>query len=304
MSNLRHLLTVNDLSKEELLILIEHSLEYKRRRAQDFTYKAKGKVLGLLFDKPSTRTRISFEVAMMRLGGGVTFMSANNLQLSRGEPLSDTSIVLSRYLNCLVVRTYSQGIVEEIARHASIPVINGLTDQHHPCQAISDIVTVAENFGNDLSRLKIAWIGDGNNVCNSWIQVAAKLGLYMHIAVPKGYEPREDLIEDAKSKGAKIILCHDPHEAAKNAHVINTDVWLSMGEENNNQKREAFLHFQVNNMLLALADRDCIVLHCLPAHRGEEITDEVMNSKNSRIWDQAENKLYTHMAILEWIMGL
>jgi ornithine carbamoyltransferase len=302
---IRHLLSLDDLTTEEITLLIKAAINYKNKMGKDISYKAQGKILGMIFEKPSTRTRISFESAMIKLGGGVCFMTSQSLQLSRGEPICDTARVLSGYLDCLVIRTYAQSIVEEMAKRSSIPIINGLTDLYHPCQAISDVMTVVENFGDDLSKIKIAWIGDGNNVCNSWIQIASKLGFELHIATPCGYEPRHDILENAmKEAKAPIIVCNDPLLAAQGASVINTDVWLSMGEENKEEKKEAFKHFQVNNMLVALAKNDCIVLHCLPAHRGEEITDDVIEGENSRIWEQAENKMYTHMAIIEWLMGL
>ena len=305
----RHYLTVSDLGKDQLLHIIRRAMELKRRRKEGIPYRpAVGKVLGLLFEKPSTRTRISFEAAMFQLGGNVSFMPSRDLQLRRGEPLKDTARVLARYLDCLVVRTFGQEIVDELAKWSAIPVINGLTDQHHPCQILSDIMTVMEFKGEGLSDLKIAWVGDGNNMAHSWIQAAARLGFTLVIACPEEFQPDKEILAQAREEASfSIEVVHDPKEAVKNADVINTDVWASMGQDNEEEKgkrRQIFRPFQVNSELLALAPGDAIVLHCLPAHRGEEITEEVLEGKQSVVWDQAENKMHLHKAILEWAMNL
>ena len=303
----RHYLTVSDLEKEQLLGIISRAMELKKRRKQGVPCRpAPGKVLGMLFEKPSTRTRISFEAAMFQLGGSVSFMPSRDLQLKRGEPLKDTARVLARYLDCLVVRTFGQEIVEELARWSEIPIINGLTDQHHPCQILSDIMTVMEYRGPDLSRLRIAWVGDGNNMAQSWIQAASRLGFTMVLACPVDYLPDKDILEAARAEASlPIEVVNDPAEAVKGADVINTDVWASMGqEEEADRRRKIFLPFQVNRDLVALAKEDAIVLHCLPAHRDEEITEDVLEGKQSVVWDQAENKMHLHKAVLEWAMRL
>ena len=238
---------------------------------------------------------------MIKLGGATIFLSARDLQLSRGEPIKDTARVLSRYVDVVVLRTFSQETIEEFAKYSSVPVINGLSDRFHPCQVLSDIMTVIEK-GKELKR--VVWIGDGNNVAQSWIEASALLGFELVIACPPGFEPEEQLLEEAKNKfGAKIKILHDPEEAVKNAEIINTDVWISMGQEEETAKRrEVFKKFQLNHDLLKLASSSAIVLHCLPAHRGEEITEEVLEGKHSVVWDQAENKMWLHMALLDFLL--
>jgi ornithine carbamoyltransferase len=303
----RHFLTISDLASDEILFLINRALKLKERYKYNLPYRpAIGKVLGLLFEKPSTRTRVSFEAAMLQLGGNVTFLSSRDLQLSRGEPLKDTARVLSRYLNCLVVRTFGQEIVDELARWSDVPVVNGLTDQYHPCQVLSDIMTVMEHKNENIRALKIAWVGDGNNVAHSWIQGASRLGFALALACPEGYEPNKEILNTAQAKSAApITLTTDPKEAIKGADVINADVWASMGQEQEaSKRREIFAPFQINEALLAKAKKDAIVLHCLPAHREEEISEEVLEGPHSVVWDQAENKMYLHKAVLEWAMEL
>ena len=303
----RHLLRVLDLGAETARALIERALMIKRQnQARIFAFPGTGKIVGLLFEKPSTRTRVSFEAAALRLGGETVFMSARELQLARGEPLKDTARVLSRYLDLLVVRTFGQEVVEELAEWSSIPVINGLTDQHHPCQALSDFMTVMEAKGRDLSGLKAAWVGDGNNVAHSWIEAAALLGLELVLACPEGYEPERRILEEAERVAARpITLVRDPREAVRGAHVVSTDVWTSMGKEGESEeRRRVFEPYQVNEALLEEADPEAVVLHCLPAHRGEEITEEVLEGPRSLVWDQAENKMHLHAAVLEWAMEL
>ncbi len=302
----KHFRQVFDLETSEIEALLARSAVLKQHAKDGFPYRpALGKSLGLLFEKPSTRTRISFEAAMFQLGGNVTFMSSRDLQLKRGEPLKDTARVLARYLDCLVVRTFSQSVVDELAEWSGIPVINGLSDTHHPCQALSDIMTVIEKKG-DLKALKIAWVGDGNNVAHSWIQAASRLGFSLTLACPEGYFPDENLLKEAKSVArSPIELTTDPAEAVSGADVINTDVWTSMGQEDEASGRRAvFEPYQVNAELIKKAKPDAVVLHCLPAHRGEEITEEVLEGPQSVVWDQAENKMHLHKALLEHLMGL
>ncbi|AEH23710.1 Ornithine carbamoyltransferase [Thermodesulfobacterium geofontis OPF15] len=297
----RHFIRIWDLKKEEALGLINRALELKRNK--NWERKFIGKILGLIFEKPSTRTRISFESAMIKWGGSSIFLSSKDLQLSRGEPIKDTARVISRYIDILVLRTYKQETIEEFAKYSSIPVINGLSDRFHPCQVLSDIMTVIEK-GKDLYKDKIVWIGDGNNVAQSWIEASALLGFKLVLACPKGFEPEEELLKEAKEiYKAQIEIVNNPEEAIKGAEVINTDVWTSMGQEEESEKRRfAFKNFQVNNELLKLADPSAIVLHCLPAHRDEEITEEVLEGHQSVVWDQAENKMWLHMALIEFLL--
>lgn len=291
----KDLLTVRDLSKEEILAFIDRGLELKsegRNTARPLT----GYTLGMIFDKASTRTRVSFEAAMFRLGGQTLFLSRTDTQLSRDETVADTARVLSRYLDILAIRTYSQELIEEMAKYADIPIINALTDLYHPCQVLSDLMTVKEKRGS-LDDLKAAWIGDGNNVAHSWINAARAVGFELILACPEGYHPMPEVLEGA---GDNIHVVGDPKEAVRDAHVINTDVWASMGQEGEKEQRLAhFNGFQVNQSLVQMGAPDVMVMHCLPAHRGEEITAEVLDGPNSIVFDQAENKLHLHQALLE-----
>jgi ornithine carbamoyltransferase len=296
-----HLLRLSDFSKDELFAYIDRAIVLKQEAAAGIRHtQLAGKTIALIFEKASTRTRVSFEGAMYGLGGQVIFLSAKETQLARSEPLKDTALVMSRYVDGLVVRTYGQEVVTELARYSTIPVINALTDLFHPCQVLSDVMTVIEKKGQ-LENLKVAWVGDGNNMANSWIQAAARLGFQLVLACPQGYDPQEDLIIEAQQEsGARISVVRDPVEAAKDADVINTDVWASMGQESEQQERlNVFQGFQVDKQLLSHAKPDCIVLHCLPAHRGEEISEEVLEGDQCVAFDQAENKLHIHKAILE-----
>jgi len=295
----KHLLTLRDLTKEEITALIQRAMEIKSKGAK-VSDKLKGKVLGLIFDKPSTRTRVSFEVAMFRLGGATLYLGRADTQMSRNEPTKDTARVLSRYLDALAVRTFEQDLVEEMARWSKIPVINALTDRYHPCQVLSDLMTVVEKK-RGLDGLKIAWIGDGNNVARSWINAAAILGFELVLACPPGYHPGDELLNRA---GGKVKIVEDPRDAAQGAHVINTDVWASMGqEEEYKDRRKAFQPYQVDQALVDLADPEVLVMHCLPAHRGEEITEEVLEGPRSIVFDQAENKVHLHQALLEMLLA-
>jgi len=309
----RDLISILDLSWDEIVEIFLSARELKERGIVRETLK--GKVLGMVFQKPSTRTRVSFEVAMYQLGGHALFLSAQDLQLSRGEPIRDTAKVLSRYLDGIVVRAYHHKDVVELAKESTIPVINGLSDLLHPCQVLTDLFTVGEKKGilssssiRGLSRIEVAFIGDGNNVANSWINGVARLGMKLVISTPSGYEPDRNIFREglklAKHTGAEIRLTHKPEEAVKSADVIYTDVWVSMGMERERKKRlRAFKHYQVNRQLIAKAKKDVLIMHCLPAHRGEEITDEVLDSPNSIVFDQAENRLHVQKAILEFLMG-
>lgn len=301
----RDFLTLWDVSAEEIFSLIDHGVRLKQDWAAGRLKPIlQQKTLGLLFTKPSTRTRVSFEAAMHRLGGACTFLSVQDTQLSRAEPLSDTARVLSRYLDALVVRTYDHNDVVTLARYASIPVINGLTDLYHPCQVLSDLMTVVEKKKR-LDDQVVAWIGDGNNMAHSWINASARMGFRLNISCPEGYWPSARILERARREGiADIGLYEDPAEAVRDATVINTDVWASMGQEQEAEKRRcAFRAFQVNAALLAKAPKDAIVMHCLPAHRGEEITDEVLEGPQSVVFDQAENRLHAQAALLQWLLA-
>jgi ornithine carbamoyltransferase len=307
-SSTRHLLSVFDLPIEQISRLISRAGELKREPVNDpGAPSLRGKTLGLIFQKSSTRTRISFEVAMTQLGGHSLFLSADELQLGRGEPIADTARVLSGYLHGLIIRTFEHATLESWAAYSTIPVINGLTDLHHPCQALSDLLTITERFGA-LRGLKLAYIGDGNNVAHSLIEAAARTGLSIALACPKGYQPDPAILtharREARATGAEITLSTEPVVAAAGSHILYTDVWTSMGQEREAaRRRKAFRGFQVTRSLLGRAHPDAIVLHCLPAHRGEEITDEVMDSPQSAIFQQAENRLHMQKAILEWLLG-
>ena len=300
----KDILTILDLDRQDILELFNRAFELKRRSRQGiFDQPLRGRSLGLIFEKPSTRTRLSFETAVIQLGGTPIFISAKDTQLSRNEPVKDMARVLSRYVDALAVRTFSQQIVEEFAQYADIPVINALTDKYHPCQVLSDLLTVLE-YKHRLDGLKVAWVGDGNNVAHSWINASAVLGFELSLACPEGYFPDPAVVRKAMDKGCgKIQITSDPKEAVRNAAVIYTDVWASMGQESEQQARlKIFEPFQVNEALIQNASGDVIVMHCLPAHRGEEITEAVLEGSHSVVWDQSENKLHMHKAILETLI--
>jgi ornithine carbamoyltransferase len=301
----RDLLTIKDLKASEIKHLIKRAFVYKDLKSRDRAYRPlKGKILALLFEKPSTRTRVSFEAGMYQLGGNVVCMNVGDTQLARGEALSDTSRVLSSYVDGIVVRCSTHAHAEELARHATVPVINGLTDLHHPCQVLSDLMTIVENK-NGLDGLKVAWVGDGNNMAHSWINAASRMGFDLYLACPKKYEPRTDILREARrvAKG-EIRLTHDPIEAVRGADVLCTDVWISMGQEDEEKnRRRDFKGYQANKKLLSYAKDDVIVMHCLPAHRGEEITDDIIEGEHSVVFSQAENRLYLQKALLEMFLG-
>ena len=290
----------------ERLLAVAGDLKNKQRRGTPHPL-LKGKTLGLLFQKPSTRTRVSFEAGMHQLGGHALVLPMADIQLSRGESVADTARVLSRYLDAIVLRTYDHATVEEWAREATMPVINGLTDLSHPCQALSDLLTIKEKKGR-LKGIKIAYVGDGNNVANSLIEAAAKMGMTIALGCPSGYQPDQHVVDlarlEAAKTGAVIELGQDPHVAVKEADVVYADVWISMGREREQARRlRVFAPYQVNSRLVARAKPDAIVMHCLPAHRGEEITADVLDGPQSVVIDQAENRLHMQKAILTQLLG-
>jgi ornithine carbamoyltransferase len=294
-------LTLMDLSSEELKALLERAAELKSGRDSS-ACPLIGKSIGLLFDKTSTRTRISFQTGIYQLGAQAIYINTKDMQLGRGETIEDTARVLARYLHGIVIRTYAHSTIEKLAENADIPVINGLTDVHHPCQALADMLTVKEKKGR-LKDICMAYIGDGNNVANSLIEAAQLTGIDLVIACPQGYEPDMKIYEKALSAGAKVKVITSPEEAARDADVLYTDTWISMGQEREVERRKkTFKEYQINSYLLSLAKPDAIVMHCLPAHRGEEITDEVIDSPQSVVIDQAENRLHTQKALLEMLI--
>jgi ornithine carbamoyltransferase len=300
----KDLLSEYDLDRADYEYIIEkaHRLKRLHREGRDHA-SLKGKTLGMIFDKSSTRTRISFEVGMYQLGGIALFLSNRDTQLGRGEIIADSARIMSRYLNGIMIRTFSQDSVEEFARYATIPVINGLTDLLHPCQLLSDLFTITEKRGG-YEGLKIAYVGDGNNMANSWINAAAKLPFYLDLACPEGYDPDSAILKRGMAEApAGVVLRRDPVEAVRDADVIYTDVWVSMGQEVEREERmKRFGGYQVNQALLNHSKKDAIVMHCLPAHRGEEITAEVIDGPHSVVIDEAENRLHVQKAIMEILM--
>ena len=293
-------LAIPDFTREQL-----DGLFVLAERMRAGTYDKKplaGKTLAMIFMKASTRTRVSFEAGTFHLGGHALFLSPRDVQLGRGEPIADTARVLSRYVDGIMIRTFAHQDVEELAKYADVPVINGLTDLLHPCQVLADLLTVRSEFGT-IADKKYAWIGDGNNMANSWINAAYRFGFDLGIACPEGYEPADHLLARAQ-KVAKVRVVRDPMEAARGAHVVNTDVWASMGQEQEQKDRErAFAGFTVSPKLMKEADAKAIFLHCLPAHRGEEVSAEVIDGAQSRVWDEAENRLHVQKAIMAALMG-
>lgn len=298
-------LKLSDYQTSEILYLLESAKELKKLQKQGTPHPClSGKVLGMIFEKSSTRTRVSFEVGMLQLGGHAIFLSPRDIQLGRGESIHDTAKVLSRYVDALMIRTFSHESIEEFAHYSSVPVINGLTDPHHPVQVMADLLTILEHKGK-LSGLKLCYIGDGNNnVAHSLIEGAAKVGMHICVASPEGYQPKQEIvagaIEAAKAAGGSISIVSDPVEAIKDADVVVTDVWTSMGQEEEQQKRmQAFKSFQVNKELCNYAKSDYIFLHCLPAHRGEEVTADIIDGPHSVVFDEAENRLHAQKSILK-----
>lgn len=303
----RDFLALVDYTPEEIHYLINLGIDLKKKQKAGETYHPlKGKTLGMIFEKSSTRTRVSFEVGMFQLGGHALFLSKNDLQLGRGETIWDTGQVMSRYLDGIMIRTFAHRNVVELARGATIPVINGLTDLSHPCQAMADYMTVKEMKGK-LEGLKVAFVGDGNNMVHSLMMGAAKLGMHFAVATPEGYEPDQEIIglskENAKQTGGSVLVTQDPKEAVADADIVYTDVWASMGQEEEQAKREeAFKNYQINDELVKYAKSDYLFMHCLPAHRGEEVSESVIDGDRSVIFDQAENRLHAQKAIMAAIM--
>jgi len=297
----KDIISIQDLDAKTINSIIALTDDIKSNKAK-YADALKGRSIGLIFQKPSNRTRVSFEIGMVQLGGHAIYLGPNEIAMGKRESTKDVASVLSRYLDGLVARTYKHEDVKELAKYATVPVINGLSDRAHPCQALGDIFTIKERF-NSFKGITLSYIGDGNNVLNSLMCAAAKVGLNMKIATPKGYEPSKELVGIAKvfagASGAKLEFSCDPEWAAKDTDIIYTDVWVSMGQEKESKKREkAFKNFQINDALMKLAKSKCLVMHCLPAHRGQEITDSVIDSKNSIIYDQAENRMHVQKAIL------
>ncbi|NLW43783.1 MAG: ornithine carbamoyltransferase [Syntrophomonadaceae bacterium] len=303
----RDFISIRDYSPDEIAYILEFAFQLKKMQKEGIPHRVlEGKTLGMLFQKPSTRTRISFEVGMYQLGGYPLFLSPKDMQLGRGETIKDTALTMSRYLNGIMIRTFSHDEVLELAEYATIPVINGLTDYLHPCQVMGDMMTILE-FKKTLKGIKLAFIGDGNNVAHSLLFGGAKTGMDVVIACPRGYEPMKEVLEaarqDAQETGARLWVVEDPYEAVENADVVYTDVWASMGQEKEAEEKEKhFARYQVNRKLLDLAKPDAIVMHCLPAKRGREITDEVMDGPNSVVFDEAENRLHVQKAIMALLM--
>jgi ornithine carbamoyltransferase len=300
----RHFTRVADWSREELLTALDLADDLKeRQQRREEHHLLPGRTLAMIFQKPSTRTRVSFEVGMAQLGGHALYLAASDLQLGRGETLRDTATVLSRYVDGIMIRTFAQDDVEELARHASVPVINGLTDSAHPCQALADVMTIRERLGR-LEGVRVAYLGDGNNVCASLMVACAKLGADFVAATPEGYEPDEGAVETAREAGGSVELMHSPRKAARDADVLYTDVWTSMGQEDERARRLRDLAgFGIDADLVQLAGDDAIVLHCLPAHYGEEITEEVLYGPHSAVWDEAENRLHAQKALLALVIA-
>jgi ornithine carbamoyltransferase len=304
----KHLLSMQDLTSKETEAILDLSGELKQKLRKGEPHQIlHGKTLGMLFAKPSTRTRVSFETAMTQLGGHAIYMGLNDLQLGRGETIADTARTLSGYVDAVMARLFKHEDIVELARFSKVPVINGLTDTHHPCQTLADLMTIREKKGK-LKGLKLAWVGDGNNVCNSLMFGCTLVGMNVSVSCPRGYEPPADIVAQAKKNaaktGAKVEISNDPKKAVAGADVIYTDVWTSMGQEKEREQRLMdFQGYQVNVELLKHAKKDVIFMHCLPAHRGEEVADAVIDGPHSVVWDQAENRMHAQKGILVMLMG-
>jgi ornithine carbamoyltransferase len=298
----KNLISISDLSQEDIMRLLESAEAFRARRGWH-GHPLLGKNLAMIFEKPSTRTRVSLEVAAAELGAHPLYLSAGELQLGRGETIADTARVLSRYVQGITARVYSHNTVVQLAKHASVPVVNALSDWEHPLQILADLQTMRQRFGK-LEGLRLAWVGDGNNVCNSLILAAAILGMEISVAAPQGYQPKASILEQARSLGGWPKVTAEPSAAAEGADVLVTDTWVSMGDEGEEAERlRVFGKYQVNSALMGLAAPGAVALHCLPAHRGQEITDEVMDGPQSAVFDEAENRMHTSKAVMAWLMG-
>ena len=297
MQKLNHFLNINELSSKEIYNIVKKSHGLKKNYGK-VKLKTK-KILGMIFEKPSTRTRVSFEVGMKQIGGDVIVLDQNDSQLGRGESLNDTVKVLSRYVDVLMYRGKNENTLYEISKNSSIPIINGLTYKSHPCQILADIMTLEEKFSN-INKLNICWVGDGNNVCNSWIHSTKHYNFNLRIACPVGCFPADDILKRFSSQNIQIFT--NPEDAVNEADVVITDTWVSMGMKENAIRLKKFKDFQINENLINKTKKNTFILHCLPAHRGEEITDDVIDGKNSLVWDEAENRLYVHQSILFWCL--
>ncbi|MBN8543312.1 MAG: ornithine carbamoyltransferase [Alphaproteobacteria bacterium] len=295
---MRHFLDWRSLSAAELNALLAEAKRRKSVRGNE-ERNLRGKSLAMIFEKNSTRTRVSFETAMNELGGHALILQKDDLQLGRGETVADTARVLSRYVHAIMLRAHGHNTIMELAQYATVPVINGLTNLLHPCQLLADVMTVEERLGS-ISGKTIAWVGDGNNMANSWITAADKLGFTLKLACPKTLQPSAEILADAKKNDAKIMLVNKPEEAVEGADVVVTDTWISMGDDDTLTRRQAFEGYQINDAMMARARKDAIFLHCLPAHRGEEVTDSVLDGPQSAVWDEAENRLHVQKAVLLW----
>jgi len=297
----RDFLAIPDFERAELYEILEQA--HKMKAGEYHHRPLEGRTLAMIFEKSSTRTRVSFEVGTFQLGGHALFLSSRDIQLGRGEPIRDMARVLSRYVDGIMIRTFAHETIEELAQFATVPIINGLTDLLHPCQVMADCMTIQETFGADLAPRKVAWIGDGNNMANSWINAAYRFGFELRLACPEGYRPDPFLLERAQG-AAHIVLTDSPSEAIEGADVVNTDVWTSMGQEEETAAREkAFKGYHVDDALMSHADSTAIFLHCLPAHRGEEVSESVIEGPQSRVFDEAENRLHAQKAIMVRVMG-
>lgn len=297
--SVRHFLTLADLTPDELNKVLKRAMRLKIMQNQGVIYQPLvGKVMGMIFEKSSTRTRISFEAGMRQFGGGAIFLSSRDTQLGRGEPMEDTARVISSMLDIVMIRTFGHDRIEKFAEYSSVPVINGLTDDHHPCQLLADLQTFMEHRG-DIKGKTVAWVGDGNNMCNSYIEASHLLGFKLNIASPDGYAPKDEWLN---KYAHSCELIKDPKQAVKNADLVVTDVWASMGQEEEQKVREvAFADYQVNERLMSFANSDCLFMHCLPAHRGEEISETMLDHKSSVVWDEAENRLHAQKALIEFL---
>ena len=300
---MRHFLDIRDITRDDMITILTEAARRKRQRSSGDLRPLEGKMLAMIFEKPSTRTRVSFEVAMRELGGVATALQKDEIQLGRGETIADTSRTLSRYVHAMMLRAYHHQTLLDLAQHSIVPVINGLTDLLHPCQLMADILTIEERFGR-ISGKKVAWVGDGNNMANTWITVAMKFDFELVLACPKSRMPDKKILAAAqKKRGTKITVTTKPAEAVEKADIVYTDSWFSMGEAPTRAGKQLFKGFRVDDKLMAQAKRSAAFFHCLPAHRGEEVTDAVIDGKKSAVWDQAENRLHVQKAILLWCLG-